>query len=88
MTYKVIRFYKDHYRDSKVVMTGLSLEQAQEHCRRPDTRGDDWFDGYEQEESMEDKCFMCETAQGDYDNGYCQSCYEVVIEQDWDEVNS
>lgn len=48
-TYKVIRFYKDHMRDKKVIMTGLTLEQAQAHCKREDTRGDDWFDGYEAE---------------------------------------
>lgn len=48
-TYKVIRFYKDHMRDSKVILTGLTLEQAQAHCNREDTRGDDWFDGYEAE---------------------------------------
>jgi hypothetical protein len=47
--YKIIRFYKDWSRDSKVMMEGLTLEQALEHCQRPDTRGDDWFDGYEEE---------------------------------------
>lgn len=29
-----------------VVETGLTLEEAQEHCRRNDTRGDNWFHGY------------------------------------------
>jgi hypothetical protein len=48
-TYKVIRFYKDYSRDNKVILTGLSLEEAQEHCRRTDTRNDEWFDGYEEE---------------------------------------
>lgn len=48
-TYKVIRFYKDWDRASKVILTGLTLDEAQAHCRREDTRGDDWFDGYEEE---------------------------------------
>jgi hypothetical protein len=48
-TYKVVRFYKDAMRDKKVILTGLTLEDAQAHCKREDTRGDDWFDGYEEE---------------------------------------
>lgn len=37
---------------SKVVKRGLTLEEAQEHCRREDTHGTlkngtRWFDGYE-----------------------------------------
>lgn len=48
-TYKVIRFYRDFDRPNKVVLTGLTLEEAQSHCRREDTRGDDWFDGYDEE---------------------------------------
>ena len=48
-SYKVIRFYKDYSRDSKVILTGLTLEEAQAHCRRTDTRNDEWFDGYEEE---------------------------------------
>lgn len=48
-TYKIVRFYKDWHRQSETVLTGLTLEEAQAHCRRPDTRGSDWFDGYEVE---------------------------------------
>ena len=48
-TYKIIRFYQDFDRDSKVVVRGLTLDQAQAHCRREDTHGDGWFDGYEEE---------------------------------------
>lgn len=48
MTYMIIRFYRDD-RPSEVVRTGLTLVEAQAHCRRPDTRGEDWFDGYERE---------------------------------------
>lgn len=48
-TYKIIRFHFNE--DSEVIQTGLTLEEAQEHCRRDDTRGDGWFDGYEEERS-------------------------------------
>lgn len=48
-TYKIVRFYRDGNKDSEVIQTGLTLEEAQEHCRRDDTRGDGWFDGYEEE---------------------------------------
>jgi hypothetical protein len=34
---------------NEVIKTGLTLEEAQEHCRRDDTHGDGWFDGYESE---------------------------------------
>lgn len=47
MNYKIIRFrYEDN---NTVVKRGLTLEEAQAHCRRDDTRGDGWFDGYEEE---------------------------------------
>jgi len=44
-TYKIIRFYQE--RDSEIIATGLTLDEAQAHCRRDDTHGDGWFDGYE-----------------------------------------
>jgi hypothetical protein len=46
-TYKIIRFRL--YDDSEVIETGLTLDEAQEHCNREDTRGEGWFDGYERE---------------------------------------
>jgi len=47
MTYKIIRFrFKGA---NRVIKRGLTLEAAQAHCRRPDTRGDGWFDGYDAE---------------------------------------
>ena len=49
MTYKILRFRLTE--PAEVLERGLTLEQAQEHCRRPDTEGDGWFDGYEEEES-------------------------------------
>lgn len=46
-TYTIIRFFKDDDKPSKIIREGLTLEQAQAHCRREDTHGEDWFDGYE-----------------------------------------
>lgn len=48
-TYKVVRMYRDWDRPSKVILTGLTLQEAKAHCRRDDTHGDGWFDGYEKE---------------------------------------
>lgn len=47
MSYKIVRYKKDG--KSKEVMHGLTLEEAQEHCSRKDTHGEDWFDGYTEE---------------------------------------
>jgi hypothetical protein len=54
-TYKIIRNHQDTRKASEVIETGLTLEEAQAHCRRPDTRGGHaeagtaWFDGFEVE---------------------------------------
>lgn len=47
-TYKILRFYQDD-RPTRTIKRGLTLEQAQEHCKRPDTKGEGWFDGYTEE---------------------------------------
>ena len=45
--YKIIRFRFEG--EQEVIKEGLTLEQAQEHCQREDTKGEGWFDGYTQE---------------------------------------
>jgi hypothetical protein len=64
--YKIIRFFKDREppHHQRIVKRGLTLEQAQEHCRDRETSSSTcartagvrrtknfgpWFDGYEEE---------------------------------------
>lgn len=64
MTYRIIRMYQDRTRRSRVIKRGLTLKQAQAHCRDPETSSSTatsataeghtlhfghWFDGYEEE---------------------------------------
>lgn len=61
--YKIVRSYQDTDISRRVIKRGLTLEEAQEHCRDPETssstctkasgkartrRYGDWFDGYEE----------------------------------------
>jgi len=46
MPYKIIRMYKIGDRRPRTIKKGLTLEEAQEHCRNPKTRGKTWFDGF------------------------------------------
>lgn len=63
-TYKIVRMYFDSNRKTRTIVTGLSLEEAQAHCKDPETsattarsaegkrrtkRCGPWFDGYERE---------------------------------------
>jgi len=48
MTYMIKRFYQKEERN-EIIATGLTLEEAQEHCSCNDTKGEGWFDGYEEE---------------------------------------
>ena len=53
MSYKIIRFYKEDGFPGparETIKTGLTLEEAQEHCQRDDTREEGvLFDGYDEE---------------------------------------
>lgn len=51
--YDIVRFYRDLYKQSKVIKYGVTLEDAQEHCSCDDTSGDGWFDGYRESDSIE-----------------------------------
>ena len=50
MTYRIVRFFQERHKERQVIHTGLTLEEAQEHCNHPHTRGPGWFDGYERED--------------------------------------
>jgi hypothetical protein len=43
--YRIIRF-RQHGRP-RTMRQRLTLEEAQAHCRRDDTHGPGWFDGYD-----------------------------------------
>ena len=59
--YKIIRHFFDDNRSNRTIDTGLTLDEAQEHCHDPETssstcitaakrrytkRVGEWFDGY------------------------------------------
>jgi len=61
--YKIIRFYRDNDRNKRTIETGLTLEEAQAHCRDKETSSSTctsstgkrrtrtlgaWFDGYQE----------------------------------------
>lgn len=48
-TYEIVRFYQDSNKESDIIKTGLTLEEAQEHCNNGETHGIGWFDGYREE---------------------------------------
>ena len=50
-TYEIRRFYRDPDKSYEVIKTGLTLEEAQEHCNDPSTSNleEGWFDGYSEE---------------------------------------
>ena len=63
-TYKIIRIYQNDMEEREVIDTGLTLEQAQEHCNDPETssrtatgkagvaltkKHGEWFDAYYKE---------------------------------------
>ncbi len=55
MTYKIVRFYAPHLGNQKrqVIKTGLTLDEAQEHCNDPKTKKEgEWFDGFMRDVSL------------------------------------
>lgn len=55
-TYRITRFCFDKSNPDhrRTIAEGLTLAEAREHCKDPDTRGTDdngnpWFDGFEEE---------------------------------------
>jgi hypothetical protein len=52
ITYKIVRKYKDnsHPDHDLVIKEGLSLDEAKEHCKDPDTQEKGvWFDAFYEE---------------------------------------
>lgn len=55
ITYKIIRFFNDPKKCSKIIRKGLTLEEAQMHCNHNDSISLNkdgkpiWFDGYTKE---------------------------------------
>jgi hypothetical protein len=62
--YKIIRFFRDDSSKNRTIKTGLTLQEAQAHCKDPETSSSTaksrasqkitdshgpWFDGYEEE---------------------------------------
>ena len=50
-TYKIVRYYAPHRSEgNEVIDTGLTREEAEEHCSDSDTREEgEWFDGFTEE---------------------------------------
>lgn len=63
-TYKIVRFYQDDNVPRETITTGLTREQAQAHCKDPESSSNTatgehaaartkqsgaWFDGFEEE---------------------------------------
>lgn len=51
-TYEIVRFYAEdgHPDHGKIIKSGLTIEEAKEHCQDPDTEEKGvWFDGFREE---------------------------------------
>lgn len=54
MKYNIIRFFKDPSKKNKLIKKGLTLLEAQLHCKNPKTRKEGvWFDGFSEEKTYE-----------------------------------
>jgi hypothetical protein len=47
-TYTIVRF--SYGKPREIIKEGVTLEEAQEHCNRDDSRGMGWFDGWYRED--------------------------------------
>lgn len=47
-TYCIKRFYRTD-KETEIIKEGLTILEAKEHCNDPETKGDDWFDGFDAE---------------------------------------
>ena len=52
-TYKITRFMQDAPNED--IATGLTRDEAEAHCQRPDTHGPGWFDGFDVENPTDDE---------------------------------
>ena len=43
--YNIIRFYKDE-REKEIILSGLTLKEAKNHCNNPNTSTDEYFEGF------------------------------------------
>ena len=51
--YMIVRFWKQEGKASKIIQTGLSLEEAQEYCSKDNTKMEGvFFDGYTKQDSQ------------------------------------
>ena len=51
--YMIVRYYRKEDKENKIIEKGLTLEQAQYHCSKPETKKEgEWFDGYTLQDSM------------------------------------
>ena len=51
MTYCIKRHYAPGIdKENEIILTGLTLDEAQEHCASEDTHCDEFFDGYYKED--------------------------------------
>lgn len=48
MLYNIVRHYQQRTRNRKIIRRGLTLADARIWCKRSDTHGPGWFDGFEE----------------------------------------
>tara|TARA_R100000781_G_scaffold105657_1_gene69486 strand:- start:254 stop:508 length:255 start_codon:yes stop_codon:yes gene_type:complete len=81
--YKIVRFFKEDGKNSVIIKTGLTLEEAQEHCQRPDTRKEGvWFDGFAEQVETTPRCHGCGVAVFPEDDNCCDRCLELSFEEE------